>query len=353
MIFLNKTEASEKDFVSLLEVSKQKIEVELKSVDAPKMMDGVAFENFVYENMLKAATGSEFEGHVEQTGAHAFPDIVARKLYGVEVKMTTGDKWVSTGNSVLETTRVESVETIYMFFGKFGAGFEAKYRKYQDCLSEVGVTHSPRYKIDMDLPLGKSIFDKIGVDYNVFREEESPIKRLKEYYRGQLKEGEELWWIDPSSDEKSVSPVIKSLKLLDEEEKEQFIKEVFILFPEIFSNSNLKFEKAAAYLITQYNAVSSSLRDSFTAGGKMDIKIGKRNIKVSRLLYNLFVRARAIRELLEKMDETKLAYYWPMDVVGNRAEIWRQLISRHADNISEDVDSVDVWTVFQEGLRDV
>ena len=117
-------------------------------------MDGVSFEFFVFEQMCLAAKDSKFEGTINQTGKQTFPDIIANKYYGIEVKVTAEDKWVSTGNSVLEGTRVEAVEKIYMFFGKLGGVADIKYRQYQDCLCEVGVTHSPRYKIDMLLAQG-------------------------------------------------------------------------------------------------------------------------------------------------------------------------------------------------------
>ena len=192
MIYVNQENVSEDSFVSLLETTRNVINTEFAENGIPANINGVSFEGIVFDKMVASSENTDFYGNIEQTGLLTFPDIVARRLYGVEVKMTTGDKWVSTGNSVLETTRIESVETIYMFFGKFGRNFEARYRKYQECLYDVGVTHSPRYKINMELPQGQSIFDKIGVEYDVFRKEASPIKRLKDYYRGQLREGEEL-----------------------------------------------------------------------------------------------------------------------------------------------------------------
>lgn len=337
MIFVNKDDVTENDFVTLLENTKSEINTDFSSRGIPKGINGVGFEGVVYNEMVKASANTNFDGHIEQTGIQTFPDIIARKLYGVEVKMTTSDKWVSTGNSVLETTRKEDVETIYMFFGKFGKSYEAKYRKYQDCLCEVGVTHSPRYKIDMNLPTGSSIFDKIGVPYDVFRKEEQPIKRLKEHYRKQLKAGQELWWID-TTDESSVSPVIQSFRLLDEAIKEHFLIECMILFPEIFGTSNLKFERAAAYLITNYNAVSSNLRDSFTAGGQ--VVIGSQ--KVPQILHKLFLYAKNIEKLINEISEEKLAYYWNKEVKTEPLKIWQELLNTHSKL---------AITIFNNGLK--
>jgi hypothetical protein len=343
MIFINKEDISEVSFVSLLEKTKDFIHLEFSKNGLPKAISGVGFETIVYNEMVKASTNTNFHGYIEQTGVQTFPDIIARKLYGVEVKMTVGDKWVSTGNSVLETTRKESVETIYMFFGKFGKTFEAKYRKYQDCLCEVSVTHSPRYKIDMELADGSSIFDKIGVPYDIFRKEENSIKRLKEYYRKQLKSGEELWWIDATAEESSVSPIIQSFRLLDDSIKERYLNECMILFPEIFGNSTTKFERATAYLITNYNAISSNLRDNFTAGGREIITIDGQDKSISQIIYRLFLRAKNIEKTIKKIPTDKLSYYWNRDVKTNPLEIWQVLLSNY---------SKDAVMVFNKGLKE-
>ncbi|MCC6323556.1 hypothetical protein IT400_02060 [Candidatus Nomurabacteria bacterium] len=347
MIYVNKTKISESDFVILLEKTKEIIYHDFKKKGVPKEINGVNFEGVVFNTMIEASLGTDFEGYIEQTGLHAFPDIIARKFFGLEVKMTIGDKWVSTGNSVLETTRIEDVQTIYMFFGKFGSGFEVKYRKYQECLYEVGVTHSPRYKIDMDLPSGKSIFDKIGIEYNIFRNDENSIKRLKDYYRKQLKDGEELWWIDSTSEEKSVSPVIKSLKLLDEKTKENFINEVYVLFPEIFGNSSVKFERAAAYLITGYNAVSSNLRDSFTAGGKVDLKINSKTLKVPQIFKRFSMRATEIKMLLNSIPREKLAYYWGIEVSSDPIMQWKTKAIEYTQKANPDLHHSDIELIFE------
>ncbi len=330
MIFVNQDRVSEDSFVSLLEATKVNIDNSFAK-NIPNGINGIGFESVVYNEMLHASKHTDFHGHIEQTGLLSFPDIVARKLYGVEVKMTIGDKWVSTGNSVLETTRIDSVETIYMFFGKFGKSFEARYRKYQDCLSDVGVTHSPRYKIDMNLADGNSIFHKIGVPYDEFRKEAAPIQRLKNYYRERLKKGEELWWIDPTAEETTVSPIIKPFRLLSEELKNEYISKCMILFPEIFGKSRTKFERAAGYLIANYNAVSSNLRDNFTSGGKMQINIDGKPQLVERILYNLFLRSTDIADTINTIPHSELAYYWDTEINNEPIIIWQELLSQHLD----------------------
>ncbi len=344
MIFVDNENITEDMFTSLLEETKAGI-IKTFGESIPKGINGNVFESAVHDQMLVSSIQTDFEGHIVQTGTHSFPDIIARKLYGVEVKMTIGDKWVSTGNSVLESTRIEDVETIYMFFGKFGKDFNVKYRKYQDCLYDVGVTHSPRYKIDMTLPDGHSIFHKLGVSYDEFRKDENSINRLKQYYKSLLKSGEELWWISDTQEDVAVSPIIQSLGELSIDIREKIIIECFILFPEIFGSSGAKFERAAAYLITNYNAVSSHLRDYFTAGGRKNIVINGTTVNVSRLVYNFFIRAKHINHIIQQIPFKQLNYYWNTQISGNPVKYWKSLLKHNS------TENIDVIEVFNEGLK--
>lgn len=340
MIYVAKPNAKEKDFIALLEKSKKLM---LAFLREKKNISPTYFETVVFEQMREAAKGTTFEGTVKQTGTHAFPDIIANKYFGVEVKMTANDHWTSTGNSVLESSRIEDVERIYIVFGKFGGKLDIRYRLYQECLPEISVTHSPRYRINMDLPSGKSIFDKIGVGYDALRNDPNSIQKIKDYYRSQLKEGEELWWIDQEIDDKAVSPIIKPFKSLSAKEKENFVVESIILFPEMFGNSSTKFERAAAYLITEYNAVSASLRDLFTAGGKIKLKVRGKNILVPQISKNLYSYAKTIKKKIDEIDPKILVRYWRVKQIDKkRLPHWLKLVNKQFSLIESDVSASDI-----------
>ena len=49
---------------------------------------GKLLENDVFDAICESAKGTEFEGTICLVSGAAFPDIVANKLYGVEVKST-------------------------------------------------------------------------------------------------------------------------------------------------------------------------------------------------------------------------------------------------------------------------
>ena len=81
------------------------------------------------------------------SGLH-FPDIQAAGHFGVEVKSTKSDSWTSTGSSIVESTRIPDVSRIYMLFAKLGGEMpEFRCRPYEQCLSNIAVTHAPRYLI--------------------------------------------------------------------------------------------------------------------------------------------------------------------------------------------------------------
>ena len=95
-----------------------------------------------------------------------------------------------------------------MLFGKMSTPVEFMCRPYEDCLSEVVVTHSPRYLIDMNLRKGETIFDKLDVLYDTLRKQPNPIKTILNYYRKQLKAGDDVWYLDQDST-KSTGLIIK------------------------------------------------------------------------------------------------------------------------------------------------
>ena len=145
---------------------------------------GNPLEDDVKSALEECAIGTPFENTIEKISGQKFPDIVAAKFYGVEVKSTKENHWTSTGSSILETTRVADVERIYMTFGKLGGNsVEFISKPYEECLYGIAVTHMPRYLINMKLNKGETIFDKIGIPYDELRQMENPIAPGSNYYR--------------------------------------------------------------------------------------------------------------------------------------------------------------------------
>lgn len=342
MVDPTKHSAEEQDFIGLLEKTRILTLSFFRGKKTPSSED---FEKIVCEQMVGAAKGTQFEGTIKQTGTYEFPDILVKKFFGVEVKMTTKDHWTSTGNSILETSRIEDAERVYILFGKFGGKLDIRHRLYQECLPEVSVTHSPRYRINMALASGESIFDKIGIDYDTLRKGKNTIKTMKNYYRSQLRKGEELWWIDQQD---GAIPIIKPFRNLSDAQQENFIVEAMILFPEIFGKSRTKFEGVAAYLMAEYGAVSPHVRDLFTASGKETLSIKNTSVEVPQIAFRLQQRAKAIAKKIEIMDDERLKLYWQSEKLEKvRLHQWKKLLDENFALIEPSVLASDI---FDAGL---
>lgn len=229
-------------------------------------------ERIAEQTLKEVAPSTPFHPNdIKLISGHSFPDILATDYYGVEVKSTSKNKWTSTGSSIVESTRSELVERIYLLFGCLGGSPPSfKCRPYQDCLSNIAVTHSPRYLIDMSLHENQSIFTKMNVDYESFRQldEIEKISKVREYYTSKAKkEGktERAWWMNQST-----RPTLGFYNELSLFEKNEITVRAYILFPGLFKkNASLTYKEIALWMCSRYSLLSYNLRDLFSAGGKM------------------------------------------------------------------------------------
>ncbi|NVO11432.1 MAG: hypothetical protein HXX16_15830 [Bacteroidales bacterium] len=337
MIISANPEPNRKEFDYLLSTTIVELNSQAKkSAKTISTLAGSKIEPFVKDVMSNLAIGSPFENSIELIGGLKFPDIVAKKYYGIEVKTTTQNHWKTTGNSVLETTRVEDVERIFMLFAKLANPIEFRCRPYEECLSEVVVTHSPRYLIDMNLEKGKTIFDKIQTPYDTLRKKENPIKPIVDYYKSKLKPGEDLWWIDQENT-KANNLVIKIWNNLTSLEKQEVKTKAMVYFPELFSNSNEKFGRFAIWLVTRETVVCPNIRNMFTAGGKGEIMIGKKLYSnIPRIFLNLFENLNSIIETIILTSTIELSEYWGIKTTEKKkVEDWIELVYENSKKISD------------------
>ena len=178
------------DFQDLMMKTDTMLNVEAKGRELYyKGRNGTQLEEDVYDALSRCALHTPFEGTIQLVSGASFPDIVANRFYGVEVKSTNKNHWKSIGSSILESTRNQNVERIFLTFGKLGAPVAFKSRPYEECLSGISVTHYPRYQIDMELGKGETIFDKMGISYDTLRKMDNPVAPVSQYYKKQLKPG--------------------------------------------------------------------------------------------------------------------------------------------------------------------
>lgn len=300
--------------------------------------------------------GTVFENTIEIVGGQKFPDIVAAKLYGVEVKSTKVDQWTIIGGSLAEGTRVADVNNIFLMFGKLFNPVEFRTRRYQDCLYDIAVTHSPRYKIDMNLPKHKTIFDKMGIEYDDLRKMENPIAPVVDYFRKTLKIGESLWWVNGENFEESSVPIkIKLFSSLGIEEKHNIRVQIMMRFPEIFGNSSRKYERCSLWLVAKYGIVSTSMRDLFSAGGKIDLNIdGYFYRKIPKIYEHVYVNIDVICQELYYMDLVEIANLWNVSAkdIDNVIKMWILLVCKNAiPNCDFDVENMFHGMFFQQYQR--
>lgn len=288
---------------------------------------GNPLEDDVKEALVESAKGTAFENTIEKISGQRFPNIIAANYYGVEVKSTKENHWTSTGSSILETTRVNGIERIYMTFGKLGGNpIEFLSKPYEQCLYGIAVTHMPRYLIDMRLNQGETIFDKMGVPYDDLRKMDNPIAPVAKYYRSQLKEGESLWWTGDSSDE-TVSATIRLWKNVSPEDKRKYTIFGCVNYPEVFGGN---YDRYALWLTSQ-GIVDPHIRDQFSAGGQEEMLLSNgKKVKfpgVYRRIKNspeLFFGRMAQNDPMELSGSKTL----DIEALNRRLMIWADLVSR-------------------------
>lgn len=248
---------------------------------------------------------------IQLVSAQTFPDIIAEKYYGVEVKSTKQNHWTSTGSSIVESTRNQDVNNIYMLFGKLGGNPpEFKCKPYQDCLYDIAVTHSPRYLINMELEKNETIFSKMGTTYDDLRTSPDSIEQVRNYYRNKASrenKKEMPWWLSGSAAESAFN--VRHFSSLTQSEKHQVVAEMFLLFPSIIGNtSSDKFINVSLWLCTYHYILASNLRDCFSAGGKMKYVDGVELINpVPAIIGRVVSTSATIKELLDNPSDEILS----------------------------------------------
>lgn len=355
MIITTQSNAHFKDFENLL--SKAISELEQQALNRPNYFlnrGGTKFEQDVYEAICKHADSTDFKDKIELVSGHRFPDIVAyvneTEGIGVEVKTSLKNQWKSVGGSIFENTRLVGIERIYLLFGKLIAPPEFRYKKYEECLYNVAITHSPRYLIDMDLSDGDTIFDKIGIPYDDLRTSDRPFAPIKNYLRKALsKHNEDIWWVD-DVEAKDIS--VRLWGNLPSSKKAELRVEAISLFPQIFGQHTKKYAKLATWLVAKHGVVAPSLRDTFTAGGKISLTVNNQTYaNLPKIYFHLQENSAAIKKTVEQTSVEDLEYYWSTKNVQPKEKLktWIDLVQRHTDkavsnklNISGFFDHTDI-----------
>lgn len=233
----------------------------------------------------------------------------------------------------MESTRDKNVENIYMLFGKLGGKTaEFKCRPYEDCLSDIAVTHSPRYLINMELTKEQTIFSKMGVAYDQLRNAPDSIEIVRKYYREKAIKAKKKampWWLGTSAEESleehtdmNISLWVDNGEYADPERNKRLKAEIFILFPEVVSGN---YENAALWLCTRRSVVNFHMRNTFSAGGQQ-LKLNDELLPfpLPHVVGELLESATLIKNYLLNSDDLDLdiSEFRPELMLPNRYEVW-------------------------------
>lgn len=321
---------NQEEFERVLDIVCEKLTDEAKRKTFQKADQ---FENRVRE-VLQESVKNDSSISINMTPhPQAFPDIAVER-FGVEVKFTLNDTWRSVANSVLETNRIESVEKVYLVFGKMGGKPEVRWGDYEQSVIHVRTSHVPRFEVE--LFANRSLFDLMGIAYDDFRQlpMEEKMRHIRAYARSRLNEGERLWWLEDTPDAEHTLPIQARLYTsLSVEEKKRLRAEAALLCPSIVdsSRSRNKYDDVVLYLLTYHGVIAHQARDLFSAGSvanpENDDAGGIYIERALKLIEN------EMREAALEMEDALFVEYWGESVKPNqRIRRWLE----KADAIAKD-----------------
>ena len=303
------------------------------------------FENLVTEKIIplfehdKKDLWPNFEMRMIPVLAKHFPDVElsitddkGTALYGIELKSRNNGSWVTNGGSIFESTSKEDYEEIYLLFAtrnKDERQYTVKWDCYWNVASDIKVTHSPRYIIDMSAD--NHIFNS-SIEYQNFRKEDEleKIKFVQKYFGKKLEEP--TWYSNLNNDSTNViRPTLWGD--IERGQRNRIRSEMLVLFPkDLLSLSSTKYINCVEYLMSQYNVFTPNIRDLFSASGKFEVD----GMRVPHIFKEYKKYAGTINSILKAPDEKfkKMAMeYWnPENIDTSFVEIFRNIAFETIDN---------------------
>ncbi len=343
------------DFQRLLDCTKSK----LQNSHSISSKDDFwkTFEFDVSNAVAASAKELNLPWDIQYISGHKFPDIVARineqQAFGIEVKTLSSksNSWKVMGGSIMESTRIPDVSRIQVFCAKQNP-FQIKYRPFEDCVSNVAVTHSPRYMLDMDQSGNDSLFNKICKPYDDVRQMQNPFDAFKSYLIESKKsskdnesEEDSLWWYSPETQEVSSQDIDEQIfaenlinskihfwSELSPKEKDHYKAEMLIKSPKIIVGD---YNNACKWLLKSKGIINPSFRDTFSAGGQ-ELVFG---VKVPKIIANIYKWKEDIVDVLNNCDSPNDSF-----------ELWKDHICKMT-KFSTEAKSILLRIVFEIGKQ--
>ncbi len=327
------------EFANFVEKTVHKLELDtLNNNVVNRNITSTDLEKIIVEYVKSTAIENNIDVEVDYAeNSHRFPDIVLRFpdniKYGIEVKSSVGTaaNWRTNGNSILSSIGEPDLIDVWLIFGKTALQ-QFKFARYEDAVINIGVTHSPRYLIDMDVRHEDNFFTKSNLTFKDLNNSDDPIGIIQEYFRNQQVEA---WWI---SETKTVPIEIRIFSDLSNKKKQQYIVYGLAHFPEIFGQSAQKYKKFSLWMIKEKSVVTSNVRDSFSAGGQLTVKLDGIEILVPRVLEKIYKHRVELYSILKNEDPINFTDDWKLlTEIKNNDELiekWVKLVSQNV-NISD------------------
>lgn len=276
-----------------------------------KKMTGADFENMVYDSLL----GSGFKEKEITHHPQKFPDFILEDLedgdkIGVEVKKTDSAKWEVIGGSIYESLK-NDIEDTYVLMAKLGGDKpEVRLRKYEECIADLKVTHSPRFYLNLDLEEGEDYLSKNGAKDLLELSGDELNRKIRKLLRTQ----KSTWWSEAET---------MAFSDLSQEEKGIYLNEGIALFPEIFKGDYRKF---TPWLVYSCFIWCGNVRDIFSAGGNKYVE--DMHIYVSAIMYRALQNAASIKQRIIEMTQEEQSKFWGKSTnnIAERLSNWLELV---------------------------
>ena len=156
---------------------------------------------------------------------------------------------------------------------------------------------------------------------------------------------------DPSGGLKLVAKYneIRYFSDLSQKEQDHFRAKAMVYFPEIFGASASKFVPLVRYLLEDFDVITPSIRDIFSARGKLDVKFDNgQTFKVRAVDAKLHNLAKVIDQILATASERELKEAWKVSRIDqDRCAQFAKVLNSCSEQVPN---SILVGDAFLSGL---
>lgn len=300
-------------YVKKLQQMTEDLQEKLQEQEKPEKLSGTDFEQKVYQSLREAGFDEKAISH----SAQKFPDFILHdpdtgEKFGVEVKKTDSAKWEVIGGSIYESLK-NDIDDTYILMAKLGGDRpEVRLRRYEECLADLKVTHSPRFYLNMEL--------KEGEDYLTKNDAKDLLQlsgeELNRKIRKLLRTTKSTWWSGGET---------TAFSDLPKEEKGVYLNDGIALFPEVFAGDYRNF---TPWLVYSCFVWCGNVRDIFSAGGNKYVE--EAGIYVSAVMYRALQNGESIRRRIQEMTEEEMRFWkHPVQKNEERLTVWFGLVEEN------------------------